>query len=354
MKKISYSSWELYLSCAKMYEIEKILGYRPKQKSSALVFGSAFDEAINILNKKGDIDKAKEVFKAGLRPLIKTTKYYFFKADFDYDLLTDTQIEIANKYLKELEYEGNLDIDMIHKQLFTKIVDNGNNYSVLSENQQLLISLISTMSLKQKGLLMFDTYIKDILPKIKKVHSIQRKITHRPGILDLEADYEDQGKITFDIKTSAKLYSDSKIYNAPQLLIYDLETKNNKIGYIVFVKQIKKNTTKHCKICKFNGTGKKHKTCFNEIQGVRCGGEWDIYINPEAIIQVLIGDVDKDLQKTVIGSMTEVENAIEKGVFPRNLNTCPNHFGKPCSYIEYCHKGSAKNLIKIQPKGDKK
>lgn len=346
MKKISYSAWDKYLACPKMYEIEYILGYRPKQTSSALIFGSAFDSGLNILNKTKDYDKAQKVFIDALRPLIKTTKYYFFKGDFDYDLLTDKQIEIANQYLQELEYEGNLEIDMIHKQLFDKIIQNGNKYSILTDNQQLLLSLISAMSLKQKGLLMYDAYIKNILPKMKKIHSIQRKTLNRPGCGDLEAEYKDEGKLTFDIKTSSRPYPDAKIAFAPQLLLYDLEFDNGKIGYIIFIKQIRKNTTKHCKVCKFNGTGGRHKTCNNEIKGVRCGSEWDIFINPEAEIQVLIADVDKDLQKTVLGSITEVEQAIDKGIFPRNLNTCPNHFGKPCPYIEYCHKGSAKNLIK--------
>lgn len=347
-KKVSYSSWDRYLTCPKMYEIEKILNYRPIQQSSALIFGGAVDGALNHLLEKDDIDGAKALFKKQIKSLFKTKSFYFFKGDFDYDLLTEKQITIAEDYLKELEYEGTLDIVTLHSTLFKKILENGNDYGVITANQQLFISCISAMSLKQKGLMMIDAYVDKILPQIEKVISVQKPTKDRPGFLDLEIVLKGIGKVTADHKTASRMYTQAQIDYSPQLLLYDREAGNNQIAYIVLGKNVKKNTEKTCSVCGFNGNGLRHKTCPNEPGGSRCGGEWEVMITPEIETQILVGDVDKDMQETVIRSMESVDKAIENKAFPLNLNACANQYGKPCPYIDYCHKGSASKIKKIK------
>lgn len=345
-KKISYSSWDKYLTCPQMWFIEKVLGYEPKQKSSALIFGGGIDESLNHLLEHNDIDVAKTMFKKYIKCLLKTTKYYFFKADFDYDLLTEKQIKIAEDYLKELDYEGTLDIVTLHKTLYGKIMDCGNDYSVISENQQLFVSCISTMSLKQKGLMMIDAYVEKVLPQIEKVISVQEPTKGRPGFLDIECILKGIGKVTADHKTAARISTHANVESDPQLLLYDFEAKNKQVAKIVLGKNVKKNTTKTCSVCNFNGNGLRHKTC-PEMKGkVRCDGEWDVSISPEIEIGIFVGDVNKEIQATVLKSIASVEDAIEKEAFPFNTKSCANQFGKPCPYIDYCHKGSAKKMKK--------
>ena len=329
-----------------MYKIEKILGYQPSQMSSALPFGGAIDDALNDIVQGGDINKAKGEFKKKVKKLFKTTDYYFFKGDFDYDILTDKQVEIAEDYLKELEYDGNMDIPSLHKALYKKILENGNDYNVITEKQQLFLSCISAMSLKQKGLMMIDAYIENIMPEIEEVISVQRETKERPGFVDLEVKLKGIGKVTADNKTASRLYDQAKVDYSPQLMLYDLETKHGQVAYFVLGKNVKKNKTQECTKCGMNGNGLRHKTCPNEIDGVRCNGAWDVFITPEIETQILIADVDKDKQKSVLESVKSVEDAIDKGAFPMNLEACANQFGKPCPYIHYCHKGSTKNMKK--------
>ncbi len=345
-KTISYSSWDRYMTCPKMYEIEKIEGYEPKQKSSALIFGSAIDQALNELLLTNNKDSAVKIFTDGIRPLLKTDEFYFFKGDFDYDLLTEKQITLAEEYLKELEYSGTMDVVTLHSTLYSKILDNGNDYSVISNQQQKFISFISTMSLKQKGLMMIDAYVDKILPQIEKVISVQKATTLRPGFLDLEIVLKGIGKVTADHKTASRMYTQSQIDYAPQLLLYDKEVNNKQIAYIVLGKNVNKNTTKTCCECGFNGNGLRHKTCPDVRDGVRCNGEWDVMICPEIETQILVGDVDTQIQDTVLKSIASVEDAIDKKAFPMNINACANQYGKPCPYIDYCHKGSVNKIQK--------
>lgn len=346
IKTVSFSSWNTYLTCGMMYNIEKVLGYEPIQKSSALVFGSAIDAAFNELLTSGDVDKAKSIFKSKIKVLLKKTDHYFFKEDFDFDLLTEKQCNMALDYLTELKYNGTLDIVILHKTLFEKIEENSRDYSVITNNQQLFVSCISTMSLKQKGLMMIDAYVEKVLPEIEEVISVQRATKNRAGFIDCEVKLKGFGVVTADNKTASRMYTQDQIDYAYQLLLYDKETGNNQIAYIVLGKNVKKNTEKTCNKCGFNGNGLRHKTCPDEVNKVRCNGEWDVLISPEIEVQILVGDVNTQLQDTLLKSIEGVEDAIDKKAFPMNLNACPNQYGKPCPYIDYCHKGSAKKMKK--------
>jgi len=319
--KISYSSWDKFLTCGFMYKIEKILKYEPKQKSSALVFGSAIDEGCNDLLLGKDAEVVKENFIKNIKKLYKTDSYYFFKNDFDYDLLTEKQEQLALGYLKDLDYEGTLDIQTIHKTLFNKIMDNGKDYSVISKSQQLFISCISTMSLKQKGLMVFDAYVKKILPQIKEVISVQSELKTMPGFLDIKAKLLDDEIYILDNKTSSGLYSEDRILNASQLMIYAKDENVDNIGYIVMNKNVKKNTEKTCISCGFNGNGLRHKTCPNEIDSMRCNGDWEVFITPEIEMQILLGKVDKKKQSITFESIKSVEESIKNNIYPMNLNS---------------------------------
>lgn len=345
-KTISYSSWNNYLTCGMKYKIEKILGYEPLLTSSALIFGGAIDDALNELLINNDIDKAKSLFKDKIKCLYKSADYYFFKGDFDYDILTEKQIDLGLNYLKELNYKGTSDLETIHKMLFKKVYDHSNDYHCLSENQRLILSCISTMSLKEKGIMMIDAYVEKILPQIEEVISVQKETKDRNGFIDLEVKLKGYGNVTADNKTAARMYKQSDVDYSPQLLIYDKECNNKQIAYFVLGKTIKKNKEKKCKSCGFSVKGGSHTTCNNEISGKRCKGEWEVFITPEIDVGIFVSDVNENVQKKVLDSLKSVEDAIYKEAFPMNLNSCPNQFGKPCPYIEFCDKGNTDKMKK--------
>ena len=62
-KRISFSAWDKYLTCPKMYDLHYNQRLRPSGKSSPLVFGVALDEALNSLLLQGDLNVAIEVFR---------------------------------------------------------------------------------------------------------------------------------------------------------------------------------------------------------------------------------------------------------------------------------------------------
>jgi hypothetical protein len=342
------------------YFIERKLNYEELQKSSALVFGVGIDEALNYLletfrDGELDIEGAKTMFKTSIKCMFKSTEHYFFKADFDFDIITEKQAQIGLDYLAELDYDGTLDIEVLHTMLFKKIIENKKDYSVITKNQQLFISCVSTLSLKQKGIMMIDAYVEKVLPRIEKVISVQRETENRSGFIDIELELKGFGRVTADHKTASNMNRNNNIEYAPQLLLYDYEANNKQIAYIVLGKNVMKNTEKTCSVCGFNGNGLRHKTCPNEpTPKKRCDGAWDIMITPEIDIDIRVGDVNEKLQDVVLRSITSVEKAVHLEAFPLNLESCPNQFGKPCPYKDYCHNGSAKKMKKKKPRKDKK
>ena len=348
MKKgISYSSWGNYLTCPRKYEIEKVEGYEPKLKSSALVFGSAFDDAVNDLVINGDLDKANRILIDGIKCLVKNTDHYFFKNDFDYDLLTKEQDDMAVSYLEnELNYQGPHSYETLHEILMKYVYNAGNDYNILSENQQLFLSFISTMSLKQKGYMMLEAFQRELIPSLESIEGVQVELSSRRGFIDIIANIKGHGRCIIDVKTTSRAYTQDQLDFSPQLSIYSDDQKIDKVAYFTVVKNLNKNITKVCSECDYNGTGKRFKTCDNVINGKRCNGKWEVSINPEVVTQMMIDDINVKYRDIVIKSLNSVDDAIDKKVFPMNLQSCANQYGKPCPYSAYCVSGDTKDIKK--------
>lgn len=62
MQKLSHSGRELYETCGYKFQLHYNQRLRSKNTSSALLFGSAFDEALNVLLLERDLEKAKYIF----------------------------------------------------------------------------------------------------------------------------------------------------------------------------------------------------------------------------------------------------------------------------------------------------
>lgn len=301
-KRISHSAWNKYLTCPSLYDIHYNQRLRPTKTSSSLLFGSAMDEALNVmLLKSGD-------------------PYQVFK-----DNLTFEMMENSEFHDKDLDWE------------------------VFSAEQQIelkgsSIDFVTWAALRVKGRLLLEAYEKEILPKIKSVVSVQKEIEGRPGILDALVELQDGTIVLLDHKTSSYPYKREAALNSTQLALYSHHEKIDKIGFVVLLKNINKNKVKTCKDCGHVNSYSSHTTCDNLIQKVRCGGKWKVVTNPEGVIQFIIEDVDPRLKQIVNQSISQVEKAIENNIFPKNLNACGKMFGKPCVYINYCYKGVTDGL----------
>jgi hypothetical protein len=224
---------------------------------------------------------------------------------------------------------------------------------------------------------MIRAFREHFLPKVKKVYSTEEKVElssgqdSNIGFADAVVDFEGYDRpIIFDFKTAGKAYAHNSVRESVQLsqYLYVLSDKYNTdlAGYAVFLKNIVKNRTKICKSCEFDGSGGRHKTCNNQILVAtdftlngppqeqyfdRCGGEWAETINPECKVQIIIDTIPLEFQEQTVDEIGLINDKINSGVVEKNLEACHNNYGKPCEFINLCHKGSMDGLI-ILPKKD--
>lgn len=303
-KKVSHSAWKKYMTCPKMYDYHYNERLRPTGTSSALVFGSAIDEALNaLLLKTGD---PFEVFKQ----------------------------KFAFEDLKDLEWDSR-DFD---PYIFT--VDQLKKINGESESYK------AWASMRIKGRMMIEAYITQIYPLIEEVHSVQKELEGRPGVLDAVVTLKGHGKLILDHKTSARPYASDAVKHDTQLALYASAEGFTQAGFVVLVKQVNRNIVKICKKCTFNGSFTKHHTCPQMINGSRCHGKWDESSSPEILVQLLVDTVPEHNKKIVVDSIQDTEKLIDSGHFPRNLGACGKIYGKPCPYIDLCWKGDYTGLEK--------
>lgn len=304
MSKISYSAWKKYHTCPKLYDYHYNHRLRPQGTTSALVFGSAIDEALNelLLNKKD--------------PLPVFQKNFEFSEEITFD-------------------DRDLDSEIFTDEQWAKVAGESNAYK-------------SWASLRIKGRMMLEAYVEQIYPLIEEVHSVQKELDGRPGVLDAIVTLKGIGKVLIDHKTSARPYKSDAVLSDTQLALYAHSEGVTKAGFIVMVKQIQKNRVKICKKCGFNGSYIRHKTCPETVNGNRCHGAWDEKVSPEATIQVIIDDVPEMNKILITSSIHETEQLIKEGRFPHNLGACGKIYGKPCAYIKKCWTNDDEGLIVVK------
>lgn len=312
-KKISYSAWKKYHTCPAYYDFHYHKRLRPIGTSSALVFGSAIDEALNqlLLHKKDPIEVFKEEFS-----IEKMQGVVFDPRDFDKEIFTTEQLEKISG--KDPDYQ-------------------------------------SWASLRIKGRMLLNAYIEQVHPLIKEVYYVQKEIEGRPGQLDAMLNIEGFGKVLVDHKTAARPYRSDAVVGDTQLALYAAHEGVTQAGFVVLLKEIQKNRVKICRKCGFNGSYTRHKTCPQVENGNRCHGTWDETIRPEASIQIIIDDIPDINKKLITESIDDTEKLIKAGHFPKNLSACGKIYGKPCPYINKCWKNDESMLeYKIEREVKKK
>lgn len=342
--RLSHSAINKYLFCGESFRLHYREGYRPKNISSALLFGKALDMAFDYIltgkNVVTDTDIADE--------------YEYFDYHWRSQYLND---KLTNIYLNEERYihYSKTDID---KDLLTEeeIKEAG------EDNDKL-----SWFSLRHKGHLMIDTFKNEFLPKVKNVYSTQelieleneqgdKSIGYCDAVLDIDGfDYP----VITDFKTAAKPYSEDSVQYSVQLsqYLHALSDKYNTrlAGYIVFLKSISKNRTKICNKCGFDGTGLKFKFCNNIVNGSRCSSDWIETLRPKAEMQIIIDEIPQEVEHLVIDNIDSVNTSIKIGIFTKNVNGCKDAgYGKPCDFFELCWKKDPSKLSRKPPEPETK
>lgn len=308
------------------YFLHYIRKLRPVKTKSAFLFGKAIDEAFNALLTTRDVNHAQEIFLLNMR----TTKINSKDVFVEYSNLVDYT---KKDYDEELvQYHG----------------------GTQSEN-------LPWYSLCIKGRMIIDAYAKEILPKIKDVISIQKRVSLKNeiedeiyGLLDAIVLWENGKVYLIDNKTSSVKYSENSVRESNQLALYHyIEKDNIKLdgcGFIVIDKNINKNRTKTCVKCGFTGNG-MHKTCNNVVHGNRCGGDWSISISPSVGISTIFSEIQSEDEMRVIDEFDKVNNGIANGEFRCGQNGCYSKFG-PCIYKKFCETGDMEGLVDLKEKNE--
>jgi hypothetical protein len=335
MKHLSYSGYNTYMTCPKKYDYHYNEKLKPEAIPFHLLYGSAVDAAITVLLHT---DTKENALKAAAKKLYRVfrEKVIFTQSDIDLELQSILTEDILYSKLIHFGYE-NSTVEALVTNAFNLI----NNGLTLSKSQDRMIKHILIYNTLEKIFLMLKGFEDYIEPQIEDVISIQKNV--KRGILDFEAKIKGINEtVLVDVKTSSRDYPNDAVLKSVQLAGYGAKTG----AYLVFNKNIRKNKTKVCGECGNNGTGKRHKTCDQLVDGVRCNAEWIEEITPEVIPQFIISELPENNVKMIEEEYQKTESLIEQKVFPRNLNNCGQQYGQPCSYINLCWGGDYSGLVK--------
>lgn len=328
--RLSYSAIEVYNTCSEKFRLERILKLVPTSIATPLFLGSAFDQASEVIFKakmKGSDDKYLSVFsqdemvanfhqalsvidyQGDKINITKSTKVKYSKADVLPELLEPEDIEAINKYLIEKEIE----LDSIEEY-----VEYFKAKKERIEEEVEIYNYIGWLCLYRKGLMMLDALKEWSDNNILEIKSIQNyfKIMNEEndtfsGLSDLEAILIDDPNtvVTIDLKTSSnpkQQYPDNCIETSKQLAIYSETTGNEKVGYLIVSKDIKKR-------------------------------------KPRVQIRTVFGKIEAKQRDEVFEIIDNTLQNVKLGKFEKNTDACWQ-FGK-CSMYDYCFKGDRRGLV---------
>lgn len=314
MKKItlSHSAASKYQQCPAMYKYHYIDKIRPLVNSSALYFGSALDEALNLLlESKKEISiqvdrestsilyQALEKFEDEWDDVFESDSIEYFKSDIDLSLLDNSTI----KDLKVFDPEVS-DHDKFIKECFD-IIKNKNK---LSEKDKILYNRIAWECLNSKGKMLIKAYNEHIMPCIHTVFDIQKKVELPDKEGNLLVGYIDaivsfiespDRKVVLDNKTSSKSYKSDSVSTSNQLATYCEHEDIEWAAYAVLEKEIRKR-------------------------------------NPRVRTQLIIDKVSEKTIDETFDLYDNVLDGISSSKFDKNYDSGCFFFGKPCPYYAYC------------------
>jgi hypothetical protein len=337
----------IFRECNYKWELHYVQRLRSEGTGSALLFGSALDKAISHLLSK----------QAGSE--IKVFEEAWKNASIN-NVMTDIENSLLIKYSK-----NDLDLEIIEEtpELEHILYNRDNNgLDSLTPEELKVLNKANWDCLKIKGKLLIEAFKRDILPNIEEVLGLQVPIEIKNdtgdsiiGFADIICKYKGYDKpIIFDLKTAARKYPNESVRESVQLGLYTFALSNtyqetNLAGYMVLVKDIKKDRQKICVKCGNDKSNTKFKSCDAKVDKTKCGAEFKGDMTLYGQTQVIVDIVSDALQNSIINEAEAINQDIKTGDFPQNPDSCIGKFGK-CVYYDYCKSGSTKGLVKLEEK----
>jgi hypothetical protein len=332
--KLSHTKRNKYLECPARYNFHYNLGYRTKELSSSLFFGTALDEALNILletkleNPPKQEKTPKEVFLGLLDKvrhngetvrLIQYESLAFTKADYDSSVYTEESFfELSDALDQEITKEWcDSFMEWYNEEKKKKSPE-------FTSKDHLIYRMLNLESLKQKGLMILEAYEKEVIPQIHRVYSIQDRVNlpndtgdSIDGLIDFTASFVDDPSIIYicDNKTASKAYKQEDLDTSDQLHLYAYYKELENVAYIVCEKEIRKR-------------------------------------EPRVRISILKGRASEDFTDNLLDCYQDTLYKIKEGNFNPNFESGCNFFRKRCEYWELCHKDTFNDdiLVKVKKK----
>lgn len=363
---LSHSKVAKYLQCPTSYKHYYVSRLREKTATAFLAFGSAMDKAFNSvlesIKNKTELPNYKETFDAEWQKITINNRTYsladcalvgYAKSDFVYELLQPLDISFIEAKAEELMPDRpERDVQLLRDALESWRSQRA--FKHFPKEAQRLLNVMNYVSMRRKAHLMLDAYVRDVVPQIEDVRSIQQRIELESdddglvGYADAIVKFKHRPDyVVMDNKTSASMYDEDSVRTSEQLSLYAFALGLKHGAYAVMSKNIKLNKVKICLKCNFNGSGGSHKTCYNEIAGKRCGAAWNETYKPEAVTQLIVDSIAESTQSMIVENIGEVANAIKMEVFPKNTSACHNIYGSPCPYMKLCWEGKDEDLEKV-------
>lgn len=365
--RVSNTQRSLYLQCPRKYKYRYIHKMRAKDKGSALYFGTAFDLSSDILFNERDLAKAKTRFSELWMNHENNLSCKFSKTDLDVKLFNpsdlaklEASVDSLNQSQAKKDYDKHQDVVKLVNAI-KKMKDQSFMRDLTLEEERYL-HYAHILCMNQKGHLMLEAFHRDILPHITEVISTQMKVDIKNpagdtiiGYIDLlckMAGYKlpcgrvltDQDLVVADVKTAGQAYWDKldNLDDSDQLHTYVCSPQvqslspTNIIAYMAVAKNISKDETLTCKSCG-HVKASSHKTCNNEIDGKRCGGDWEGHVKYFSNTKIVIGECNLAEARKVYEDYDMVVRGIKAEVFPRCKDSC-NAYGSVCEFKGICNK----------------
>jgi hypothetical protein len=353
--QLSHSARGKYDTCGKMYYNHYIEKIRPVGTTSALLFGTAVDQAAEVYLQTRDKTECRKSFtnlwntqvindvETSLR---NCTEIDFHSADLDLELIPESVIQSV---IKDTVYETASDL-----------VKEGTDKERIAE--------LRWLSLKYKGQLLVDAFINWVDENVEEILGTQIKIELEddagnkvPGLADFVMKIHGYDKpILVDLKTSARYYKRESVKESEQLGLYYFYLKQTsfpdmeRAAYLVLNKQIKKNRVKTCLKCGHVTTGRE-QTCAQGGKGKnRCGGDFSVDITPEVVVQYIHDEIPEGFIQDTINKFNISVEGIKANKFEPCWDACDNYYGRKCPYYEFCRSGSMEGLFKKEKIGEQK
>ena len=370
--KLSHTKISKYKECPKSYDLYYNKKIRPDYVNSALFFGVAFDEALNVLllNKKEILTKEEKklvdkcpyaVFDEYFTQtevngetitLGTSEKARYSKYDFCQEILLDEDYEAMK--LGCADYEEN-DPIVLRNQII-KVIEEG-NISSLSKDDMKFLTLTNWIALRRKGHEMLAAYINDIYPQIERVESIQDVVTLESddghgitGKIDYRAKFKGyEGVVTADNKSSSNKYPKNSVEKSEQLGIYQQYTGDDLCAYTVIMKKPTLIKEKTCSECKEVFIGGRRKVCGN------CKKDLQVEEYSKIETQLIVGKPNPEFLDNYFDEINDIIDKILANKFPKNIEKIRSgcySYGARCPYYEYCKSDgiNMNNLVDLRKK----